>query len=108
MVSSLWCEPESREHGRSGVTLVKTPHLRLVVEALSQGARLAECEAFGPMTFYVLDGEVRFEASAEVVYLQTGQLLALPSASLGSVEAVRDSSLLLIITPQGKLEGIEL
>lgn len=108
VVASLWGETEAREYGRTGVTLVKTPGLRLVAEVLAEGARLAEREAFGPVTFYVLDGEVRFEADGEVVYLKTGQLLALPSVSPGSIEAVRDSSLLLIITPEGDTEASEL
>jgi quercetin dioxygenase-like cupin family protein len=100
VVASLWGEVESQGQSRAGSTLVKTPGLRLVVEALSEGARLAEREAFGPMSVYMLEGEVRFEAEDEVVYLKSGQLLALPSASHGSIEAVRNSSLLLIITPE--------
>jgi quercetin dioxygenase-like cupin family protein len=93
-------EPESGESGRAGITVVKTPGLRVVVEVLEEGERLAGHQAPGPITLQVLEGEIRVEAGLEVVYVRKGELVALPSPRPHSIEAVRDSSLLLTIAPE--------
>jgi len=107
LTDALWTEPETGEKsGRSGVTLVKTPDLRVVLEVLERGASLAEHRAPGPITVQVLEGEIRFAAGEEIVYLRAGELVALPDTQLHSVEAVRDSSLLLTIAPKNALAAL--
>lgn len=95
----LWKEPELQEPGRHmGTTLVKTPALRVVLQAMRRGARLSPHRAPGPITVQVLEGELRFEAGDDVVYLRAGELLALPTRETHAVEAVRDSVFLLTIS----------
>jgi CBS domain-containing protein/quercetin dioxygenase-like cupin family protein len=86
--------------GRSRATLAMTAEVRLVSLLLVQGERLEDREVSRPLTVQVVDGEVRVEAGSEVVYVGAGELLALPSADPLSVEAVRDSSLLLTLVSE--------
>lgn len=96
----LWDEPAPEARGgRTGVTLVKTPELRVLMEVLDEGSGLPTHVAPGPITLQVLEGSIRFQVGDEVVYLDEGELLSLPSREHHSVEAVQNSVLLLTIAP---------
>jgi quercetin dioxygenase-like cupin family protein len=99
-------EPEYQKNGRNGTTLVKTPRLRQVLEVLRAGACLEEHTAPGPISVLVLEGELQFEAGAESVPLQPGQLLSLPSERPHRVEAVKDSTFLLTIEMEERNSGV--
>lgn len=62
--------------------------MRVLLQAMREGAAPAEHQAPGPITVHVL-GEIRFETADEVIYLREGGLLALPAKQRHSVEAVR-------------------
>ncbi len=83
------------EHGRNGTTLVKTGSIRVVLEALREGAALSEHRAPGNATVQVIEGEVRYCTGDSVTYLGAGELLAMPQGLPHAVEAVRDSLFLL-------------
>jgi len=104
IVARLREEPEYAESGRNGVTLVKSADLRVLLEVLRRGAGLAEHRAPGPITVQVVEGELRFAAGDEVVYLKPGELLALTGGQLHSVAAVHDTAFLLTIAPAAKPE----
>jgi quercetin dioxygenase-like cupin family protein len=53
-----------------------------------------------------LEGELQFEAGAESVPLQPGQLLSLPSERPHRVEAVKDSTFLLTIEMEERNSGV--
>lgn len=96
-IRTLRAEPEYARSGRSGITLVKSPGLRLVLEVLRQGAELAEHRAPGPITVQVLEGEIRFHAGPDTFRIRAHELLALPPRRPHAVEAVRDSVLLITL-----------
>ena len=87
-------------NGRNGVTLVKSPALRVVLEVLRAGAELAEHRAPGPITVQVLEGEIRFHTGEDTFRVRAGEVLALPPGRPHSVEAVRDSALLITLVPE--------
>jgi quercetin dioxygenase-like cupin family protein len=98
-------EPAYERNGRNGVTLVKTPGLRVVLEALRAGSELAEHQAPGPITVQVLEGEVRFHTGEDTFRLRQGEVLALPASRRHAVEAVRDSAFLITIAPLSRKES---
>jgi len=87
------------QNGRNGMTLVKNPEIRMLVEVLLAGVGLAEHRAPGPITVQVLEGRLRFEAGEEVIYLNAGEVLSLPAGEPHAVEAVHDAAFLLTIAP---------
>lgn len=91
-------------NGRNGVTLVKSHALRVVLEVLRAGAELAEHRAPGPITVQVLEGEIRFPTGEDTFRVRAGEVLALAPGRPHSVEAVRDSTLLITIAPEGHKE----
>jgi quercetin dioxygenase-like cupin family protein len=86
-------------NGRNGITLVKSPALRVVLELLHAGAELAEHHAPGPITVQVLEGEIRFLTGEDTFRVRAGEALALPAGRPHAVEAVRDSTLLITLAP---------
>ncbi|MCC2669894.1 MAG: hypothetical protein K0Q72_2365 [Armatimonadetes bacterium] len=97
LVRELREEPTYLEHGRDGVMLLKMPGLRVLLQALRTGEGLSEHQAPGPITLQVVDGELRFQAGEEILYLGPGEVLTLPAAVPHAVEAVRDAAFLLTI-----------
>lgn len=85
--------------GRSGTTLVKNSEVRVVLQALRQGADLAEHHAPGPITVQVLEGELEFTVADSVHTLRPGSLLVLPAGVPHAVHAVQDVVFLLTIVP---------
>lgn len=100
IIQRLRSEPEYQSNGRNGMTLAKTSDLRVLLEVLSEGAALAEHTAPGPITLQVLEGELRFQAGEEVIYVRAGELISLPIRERHSVEALRESAFLLTIAPE--------
>ena len=74
-------EPEYEKNGRNGITLVKNPDLRVVLEVVRRGSGLGQHRAPGPITVQVLEGEIRFDALDEIFYLKRGELITLRTAS---------------------------
>jgi hypothetical protein len=63
-------QAKADESGRADTLLVRTPEVRVVLQTLREGAGLAEHHAPGPITVQVLQGELRFSAEDQVVYLR--------------------------------------
>lgn len=58
-------------------TLVKNGPLRAIVIGLAPGGALAPHSAEGPITVYVIEGEIEFEADGRSWPLAAGSMLAL-------------------------------
>lgn len=99
LAQALRAEKPYLDSGRNGVTLVKTPELRVVLEALRAGAGIAEHVAPGTETLHVLEGVLRYCAGGEEVSLSAGELLAFPGQVRHRVTAEADSLFLLTIAP---------
>ncbi|MGZ3457568.1 MAG: cupin domain-containing protein [Archangium sp.] len=93
-----------RLHGHNAKTLMKAPHLRVVLIALRAGASLGEHRAPGPITLQTLSGHLRLKLPGQVVEAPTGCLLALERPPLHDVEALQDSLLLLTLSWPGEQE----
>jgi quercetin dioxygenase-like cupin family protein len=96
-------EPEYAANGRNGTTLVKNAELRVVLEALREGAGMAEHRAPGPITVQVLEGQIRFRVGETIRTLRPGELLVLPARIPHAVQAARDSAFLLTIVLPGPI-----
>lgn len=64
-------------HGRSARTLVKDGPLRLTIIAIAPGADLPTHHTEGPVTIYILEGDILFQAAGHEYPLNTGDLLVL-------------------------------
>lgn len=104
ILSTLRDEPEYEQNSRNGMTLVKDPDLRVVLEAVKAGGSLPDHYAPGRCTIHVLEGQIRVKLPAEELYLRRGELMALPPCEHHAVEAVIDSVFLLTIAPTETLE----
>lgn len=85
------------ESGRTARTLVKYPDLRIVLVSMKANTRLKQHKTDARFAILALGGHVRLhlpEASAEV---PAGELLAVDRGVPHDVEAVRQSTFLLII-----------
>lgn len=94
-------EPEWVSGTRNSVTLVKTPHLSVVLVALRKGASMCGHHVEGPITLFVVSGAVRFGVENDERVVKANGLLSLDKKIPHDVEALEDSSFLLTILQPG-------
>lgn len=90
------------EHGHNAITLAKHADLRLVLEVLRAGARIATREPQGRMSLEVLAGRIRLHAGGRMMELAHGHLAVLDRGMAHEIEAAEDSAFLLTVSqPRG-------
>ena len=90
-------EPEWISGKENGITLAKYPHMRVVLVALRKGMSLREHAVEGPMSLYVLSGEVSIIVSGAAYEMSTRGLLTLRKTVPHDIRAKRNSLFLLTI-----------
>lgn len=97
-IAELRADPQYRQNGRLGRTLVKEGELRLTMTVLEEGAEVATHHAVSPMTLQVLEGRLRYRVGQEELELAAGELLFFGPGDAEDIEALEDTALLLQIT----------
>lgn len=82
---------------RGAITLAKNDDLRLVLVVLSQGMRLHEHHAEGPITVSVIEGSIIFRAAGDEHRLSSGGLLMLKGAIAHDVRALEESAFVITV-----------
>ena len=83
--------------GQNARTLAKYDDFRIVLIALSAGARIAEHKTDGRITVHVVAGHIQLKAAGRTFSLRPGGLVALDRGLPHDVHAVEESALLLTI-----------
>jgi quercetin dioxygenase-like cupin family protein len=102
-VDSLRRDIGWRRDGHSARTLVKHEDLRVVLIALTQGARMGEHVADARASIMTVAGSVRVWVGERAVALPLGGLLVLDRGISHDVEALEESAILLTLAWPGSL-----
>jgi len=105
-LQSMWKEePWQTDAGRSARTLVKYPYLRIVLVSMKAGTRFKQHRTSARFAILMLAGHVRLHLPDATVEVPRGELLALDRDVSHDVEAIRQSTFLLILArPDRKKE----
>jgi len=95
MVELLRTEAAYPVNGHTGITLHKTAHLRILLEAAKQGARIGEHNVHGPTFVHVLSGSLRLTSGDETRIAHAGELVVIPHDRARRMVAEEDSAFLL-------------
>jgi quercetin dioxygenase-like cupin family protein len=102
-VKNLWQqEAWDMESGRSARTLVKYPDLRIVLVSMKAGARMTQHKTNARFAILTLAGHVRLHLPHTSVEAPKGELLAVDRDVAHDVEAIQQSTFLLIIAWPGR------
>ena len=97
-VQSMWKEEAwQTDAGRSARTLVKYPDLRIVLVSMKAGTRFKQHKTSARFAILMLAGHVRLHLPNATVEVPRGELLALDRDISHDVEAIRQSTFLLIL-----------
>ncbi len=99
---NLWQQETWDTEGRSARTLVKYPDLRIVLVSMKAGTRMKEHRTDARFAILTLSGHVRFHFPQASVEVPRGELLAVDRGVAHDVEAIRQSTFLLIIAWPGR------
>lgn len=91
-------EPEYRENGHTGVLLMRTDSLRMLLEVVAEGARLDEHVIRGPATLQVLEGALDVAVEGEVFHAAEGEIVVLPHDEARKITARSASTFLLSLS----------
>ena len=102
-VRNLWQQDTwDMESGRSARTLVKYPDLRIVLVSMKAGARMKRHKTNARFAILTLAGHLRLHLPDASVEVPRGELLAVDRGVAHDVEAIRQSTFLLIIAWPGQ------
>ena len=97
-VQNLWKEESWQvASGRSARTLVKYPDLRIVLVSMKAGTRFKQHKTSTRFAILTLAGHLRLHLPDATVEVPRGELLALDRDVAHDVEAIRQSTFLLIL-----------
>ncbi len=87
--------------GRTARTLIKDRSLRVTLHLLAPGGAIGEHHADGPITVQVLRGEMTFHAAGRDFHMTRGDLLALDTGIVHSLESRHGAAFLLTVSLAG-------
>ncbi len=93
-------QSEYEKDGHTGMILMKTPELRVVLEAARAGTRLAEHVIHGPTTLHVLSGALDVSGREGTFRLGENEMAALPRDEAREIVASAESLFLLSLAPE--------
>lgn len=101
-ISELRTSTAYLHDGHTARTLLREGDLRVVLVAMSAGARIAEHRAKATASVHALSGHVRLRLPEGLADVTAGQLLVLERGVPHDVEAVAESAFLLTLGWQDK------
>jgi Ala-tRNA(Pro) deacylase len=94
------------EHdGHTGMILMKTPELRVVLELARAGTRLASHVVHGPSTLYVLAGALDVQTDDGTFRIGESEIAMLPRDEKREIEAAAESLFILSLSLGGSAPG---
>lgn len=99
IAASLRDEPEYRKTRHTGITLMKTSELRVVLEVAEPGAALDSHVVNGPATIFVIEGALEIETQEAEHRAGQGDMVVLPRNETRRIACSERSAFLLALSP---------
>lgn len=97
-IAEQLCElPAYERSGRTAATLARDDRMTVALTVIRAGATIRKHEAPGPVTLLPLAGRLRLLVGDDAVPLEAMQAVVLSGTVAHAVEAVEDSTLLIVI-----------
>ena len=101
LCAALRTDDSYRTNGHTGLLLLKTKAMRVVLEVVRPGGEIGLHSVRGPTVLHVIEGSLRAHAQGEVHTLRPGELLVLPGDRPRELHAEEDSAFLWSISLEG-------
>jgi quercetin dioxygenase-like cupin family protein len=92
--AALRQEPEYLHNGHNGVILIKTEHVRVVLEVAQAGRSIGEHTIHGPALVQVLEGTLSFQCGDERRVAHAGEMVVIPHDRQRTIRATDDAAFL--------------
>lgn len=96
-IKQIKSEPSWKDSDRNSITIFKSTTLRHVLIGLHKGAEIKTHTYDGMISVQVLDGNVKFISPQQTHELKDSQMVAVHTGIPHSVEAIKESFLLLTL-----------
>jgi len=92
--AALRQEPEYERNGHNGLILIKTEHMRVVLEVAGSGRSISEHTIHGPALVQVIAGSLTFQAGDERRVAHAGEMVVIPHDRPRTIRANEDATFL--------------
>lgn len=92
MIERLRSEEPYDQNGQNGVLLLKTEHLRVVLEVAREGNEIGQHTVPGPTLIQVLEGSLDLSSQGETRTAHAGEMLVVPHDRPRTVFARADAA----------------
>lgn len=105
MSAALRAEPEYRNNHHTGITLMKTEELRVLLEAAEAGATVERHVVRGPATIFVIEGRLEIQTGDRTYTARRGDMVVLPRGEARRILCPEASTFLLALSPSAAGEA---
>lgn len=99
LTSALRSESEYGKSHHTGITLMKTNELRVLLGAAEARATLESHVVHGPATIFVIEGMLEIETQEHAFRAGRGDLVVLPRDEPRRITSLAESTFLLVLSP---------
>jgi len=92
--TALRQEPEYQRNGHNGLILIKTEHMRVVLEVARAGRGISEHTIHGPALVQLIEGSLTFQAGDERRVAHAGEMVVIPHDRPRTICANEDAAFL--------------
>lgn len=92
-------EPEYESHRRTGITLMKTDSLRVLLETAEAGTSIESHVVRGAATIYVVEGRLEIETQDRTWSAAAGEMAVLPAGESRRIACRERSVFLMALAP---------
>jgi quercetin dioxygenase-like cupin family protein len=92
--AALRQEPDYERNGHNGLILMKTEHMRVVLEVARAGSGIGEHTIHGPALVQVIEGSLVFQAGDERRDAHAGEMVVIPHERPRTIRASEDAAFL--------------
>lgn len=100
LAGALFDEPEFERNRHTGITLLKTAELRVVLVVAAAGVALARHVVHGPATLHLVEGELAIDTDEGCFSAGPGDLVVLPRDEGREIVSRKRSIFLLVLSPE--------
>lgn len=97
VIDRLKNESTWKHAGHNAITLLKSPHMRIVLIAMHDGAEMKSRDTDSSISLEIIEGKAELETGGKTVSIKSGQLITLKENKSYNILAFDETVLLLTL-----------
>jgi quercetin dioxygenase-like cupin family protein len=101
MIRAMRTEHVYQANGHTGLLLLKSDHLRVVLGVAASGSEISEHAVHGPTVMHVISGALELHSAEATCAVRAGELVVIPHDRSRKLRATADTTFLWALSVEG-------